>query len=214
MASLTKTIHVNEAWIKLETWLAANATSESTQLPPGATSGEIEVAEAAMGLNFSKDLRTSLLRHNGTGRSCLFPVGLNATLCPLLSLPAIASRWRMWCECLKNGYIDAPEFEAKPKGPILRTWFSPKWIPILSDDSGNELMVDMGPTKGGTPGQVIDFDRVKGPGTVLAEGFGEWFVNAVKMLRSRPNASNNDTGAIEKPETELQNAEISEPECQ
>jgi cell wall assembly regulator SMI1 len=80
----------------------------------------------------------------------------------------------------------------------FHVWFSSKWLPVASDECGDEVYVDMNPAKDGTVGQVIDFYRDKGPCDVLAINFNQWLTQAARLLEAGKHQFNVKTHAIEK----------------
>src|SRR3954452_15189159 len=56
---------VDQAWDRIETWLAGHAPRTLATLIPPAQPSEIRAAEESLGVTFPPGLVASLLRHNG-----------------------------------------------------------------------------------------------------------------------------------------------------
>jgi hypothetical protein len=56
---------VDDAWQRIEAWLAGHAPATLATLRPPATPDQIVAAEAELGLSFPTDLTASLRRHDG-----------------------------------------------------------------------------------------------------------------------------------------------------
>ncbi|MER6507898.1 SMI1/KNR4 family protein [Nonomuraea sp. NPDC001636] len=122
---------VNRQWRRIETWLKANAPKSYRTLGGPGRARTIAVAEAQTGLSFPDDLRASLLRHNGSaGTEATWPFGflgnVNATI------RQIRDEWRTLCK------IDATDDSDDPR----TEWWDGRMIPVGSDGTGNNLVID------------------------------------------------------------------------
>ncbi|GGL04172.1 SMI1/KNR4 family protein [Planomonospora parontospora] len=122
---------VNRQWARIERWLKANAPETHRTLAGPARARTIAVAEAQMGLRFPDDLKASLLRHDGSraGRSSwgFGPMGYES-----LSVRQIRDDWRGLCK------IERVQEGADDRGE----WWDGRLIPVGSDGTGGELVVD------------------------------------------------------------------------
>ena len=59
------TSQVDDAWLRIERWLAANAPDTQATLRAGATAAAVADAQQRLGLRFPDDLVASLQRHDG-----------------------------------------------------------------------------------------------------------------------------------------------------
>lgn len=74
-----------------------------------------------------------------------------------------------------------------PEGAIRKKYFHYKWLPVLSDGSGNYIGVDLDPGPAGAKGQVIIFDRDEEALFVVADGlpsFFDWVIEESKNPES------------------------------
>ena len=62
-----------------------------------------------------------------------------------------------------------------PEGAIRKKYFHYKWLPVLSDGSGNYIGVDLDPGPAGRKGQVIIFGRDEEALFVVADGLPSFF---------------------------------------
>ena len=71
-----------------------------------------------------------------------------------------------------------------PPNEVLTTYAHPMWIPIVTDEVGNCIGIDLSPPPGGTWGQVILFGRDFDVKYKIAENFGDFlllFANDLEM---------------------------------
>lgn len=166
------TAPITESWIRIESWLAANAPATFRALAPPADRSRIAAAEEATGLAFPDEVRESLLRHDGTDAG---PV-LLPPIWELLSADGIAEAWNRQPGSPGAGpqatsgvpdedghpgegddeddeddedlYEDVGEdFEGNldeaDSGPL----WHPQWLPFASSVMGDLLVVDLRPTR-------------------------------------------------------------------
>ncbi|GAA3118722.1 SMI1/KNR4 family protein [Streptosporangium carneum] len=127
---------VDRQWTRIDRWLRANAPETYRTLAAPARPGTIAVAEAQMGLRLPDDLRSSLLRHNGSAGTeeawGFGPMGEE-----LLGVKQIRDTWRMLCG------IDGTDEDAEGAEPDPRTeWWDGRMIPFSSDGVGGGLLID------------------------------------------------------------------------
>lgn len=101
----------------------------------------------------------------------------------------------------KNDYTIRREFydfdtelsiSSTPEGAVRKKYFHYKWLPILSDYSGNYIGVDLDPDAAGTKGQVIIFGRDEQALHVVADSlssFFDWVIVESQDARSAYAAS-------------------------
>ncbi|GMM33426.1 Smi1 protein [Saccharomycopsis crataegensis] len=71
-----------------------------------------------------------------------------------------------------------------PPNAIHGTYAHRDWIPLLTDNSGNHVAVDLSPAPDGTYGQVILFGREFDTKYVVAPTWGDFMLNFAKDLES------------------------------
>lgn len=71
-----------------------------------------------------------------------------------------------------------------PPGAIHPVYSHPGWIPLVTDNSGNHVGVDLSPAKKGTWGQVILFGRDFDTKFVLAPNWGDFLLIFAKDLEN------------------------------
>jgi cell wall assembly regulator SMI1 len=75
-------------------------------------------------------------------------------------------------DSLKKGYYEG--LKSKPRGPIKKDWYNPRWIPINTNEEGDFALLDLDPAPKGKNGQIIEFSRGTGATRVLAKSLGEY----------------------------------------
>jgi cell wall assembly regulator SMI1 len=174
---------ISSIWCQIQAWLDEN-WFEETALPPGANEKQIEAIEKTVGLKLPNDLKEFYRLHDGTGKITLMAFDPWRITYPVLSLSGIAAQWKTIQKALKAGAFDSADFANKPNGPIAKVWFHPAWIPVVDNQNGDYLFVDLAPGKGGLRGQVIDFFRHSGATNVLTNSFADLLLTVAKQLRA------------------------------
>lgn len=72
-------------------------------------------------------------------------------------------------------FLSDTPFTSFPEGAIKKKYFNPNWIPILFDNLGNYIGIDLDPDVNGTVGQVINFGRDEEEMFVIADSLEQFF---------------------------------------
>lgn len=140
---------VEAAWERIETWLAAHAPVTFDALAPPADPAAIAAAQAAIDPPVPEPLRTSLLRHDGTGYRVLLP-----PFWRLLSAAEVASQWQLrteindrspWPSDEDGGGGEGGAVDAEAADADYGPWWHRQWIPFAADDCGDYLVLDERP---------------------------------------------------------------------
>lgn len=67
---------------------------------------------------------------------------------------------------------------------ICNVWWSPKWIPLTYDGSGNHDCLDLNPAEGGTFGQIITMWHDDPVREIVAPSFRDWLMQQAEGLES------------------------------
>ncbi|MEV0529528.1 SMI1/KNR4 family protein [Streptomyces sp. NPDC050439] len=118
---------IEDAWLRIETWLREYAPAAYASLPPAAGTDAVRAAERQCGLLFPEDLVASLSRHDGSGE-CLLPGNYR------LSGAAEIAQDHVW-------WIGSQQPDVHDE---LRYWRS-SWLPLATDGAGGSLFVEMAP---------------------------------------------------------------------
>jgi cell wall assembly regulator SMI1 len=78
----------------------------------------------------------------------------------------------------------APKQRSIPPGAVKPLFANSSWIPLITDDSGNHIGVDLDPDQQGSLGQVILFGREFDTKFVLAPNWGDFLLSFVKELEN------------------------------
>lgn len=77
----------------------------------------------------------------------------------------------------KNDYIKKiPEQKSYPEGKIKKQYANPNWIPLVTDNAGNHIAIDLDPDVDGAVGQVIVFGREFDEKVVIANNWGDFMI--------------------------------------
>jgi len=120
---------MQEIWERIEQWYFDNAPEALENLQPGAREPEIQFVERRLGICFPDDVRESYRFHNGQFEYEPYLIGLNEYTqvgMVLLSMEDIVDVWELWNELAER----------------RESFWSPKWIPLTSDNAGNSICLD------------------------------------------------------------------------
>ncbi|ODQ46307.1 hypothetical protein PICMEDRAFT_58645 [Pichia membranifaciens NRRL Y-2026] len=75
----------------------------------------------------------------------------------------------------KNDYIKKlPDQKSYPPKKVKLQYANPNWIPLVTDNTGNHIAIDLEPDTDGIPGQVIIFGREYDTKYVIADNWGQF----------------------------------------
>jgi cell wall assembly regulator SMI1 len=112
-----------------------------------------------------------------------------------LSLERIRDEWQVWKDLLDSGDFEGSASE--PTGPGIKTdWWSPGWIPLTYDGSGNHDCLDLDPAPGGTAGQIIEFWHDDAERRILAPGFRDWLEQLAGGLEAGEYVLSDEYGGL------------------
>ncbi|WP_204012765.1 SMI1/KNR4 family protein [Virgisporangium aurantiacum] len=132
---------------QIDEWLRHHAPATFADLGPPAGPDHIAALENTVGLQLHPDVTALLRWHNGSGRHDRgFPLSPGF---PINSTTQIAGTWQR-LTTLATQIRDEEDMQG---------WWEPTWIPVASDYTGFELVVDHGPH---ITGQVFHFDPTEG----------------------------------------------------
>jgi cell wall assembly regulator SMI1 len=179
---------IQETWNRIAAWLEVNAVEILDDLRPGASEAQLQHAEDQLGVELPESVKNSYRIYNGAEGAGLFSCE------DFLSLEEMVSKWKALKEIWDTGFFS--EFSGKPEGPVQPDWWNPRWIPWLSDVSGNHLCFDLAPACGGTVGQIIRFWHDESDRVVLASGICEWLSQFADDLHSGQYVFSQEYGVL------------------
>ncbi|KAK0546762.1 Cell wall assembly regulator [Tilletia horrida] len=172
---------LRHTWNRIHKWSRRNYTELCDTLNWPATEAQLETLENTIGAALPPAVRESYLCYNGqeseSKQSCSDGLFFGLTL---LSLDRVAEEWSFW-----RAVDDDPSTGANadvyatmascPEGWVRPVYSSRGWIPLISDNVGNYIGIDLNPhpSGSGSPGQVIAFGRDLDTKVVLWRGDGE-----------------------------------------
>ena len=139
---------MRDVWDRIEAVLRTTAPEILAALPAGASLQATAAAEAHLGFALPADVRESYAVHDGSGDADLLPHRASHLIgVPLLSLNEAVRTRQMWLEFLDRGPFGQPS----PAGPIRRTWWNPRWVPVTWDGGGTTCASTSTPPPVGRP---------------------------------------------------------------
>lgn len=163
-------------WEAIERWYEAHAPESFAELAPPATPSAIEELALRTGIAVPRDVATSILRHDGSGRIH----GLDA-----LDADWCAKEWELMQVRVARGdfagLVPADESGAR----FANTWWSPKWLPVARHAAGTLVVVDTHPGPEGTYGQILELHPYdEGPAATRWTSFAHWLAGYLHDLQS------------------------------
>jgi cell wall assembly regulator SMI1 len=193
----TEAERVTAAWTRIEAWLKANAKPLHKRLKKPASDKAIAAAEKKLKVSLPEGVRQLYRLHNGMSASGEGSAALFNHF-RWLPLAEVLESWKDWNEVLEEwGGADpeGPEANEVAKGIQVTTW-SPSWIPLTNDGSGDHDCVDLAPAKGGTSGQIIRMWHDMPERTLEAKGVAPWLEALAKAIKDGELAWSEDEAAL------------------
>lgn len=201
------------AWRHIESWTAKHNPDLNATLGDPCTHNDITHAEEDLAVTLPAAVRVSLRIHDGqedlesmTGVSGLI-YGLQ-----LMTLDQIVEMTEKWRSVAKNlGRVSKSDREATvssssqsgdamkkkqfklphipqqdsiPRNSIQPVYAHPAWIPLLTDNAGNHVGVDLAPASEGKYAQVIIFGRDFDTKFVVAPNWGDFLLDFANDLEA------------------------------
>jgi cell wall assembly regulator SMI1 len=147
---MTTTSAVNEAWDRILAWLEVNAPATALCINSPATTEEIAAAEQAVGGQLPPDLVAWWRRANGMRSRPDSGKLLPPSYLPYAIEEVLGSR-RLWLQfAAETGDPRYTEEDLRKPAGSATLQFSPAFLPIARNGSGDDLFVDLrsGPRRG------------------------------------------------------------------
>jgi cell wall assembly regulator SMI1 len=176
---------VAESWARFERALL-NLGLADVALAPGASKDAIEAFESALNLTLPADVRELFGGHDGQTSS---RAGLAAGFhfVSLQEAQKTMADWAAAREKLGDGVKELDRAcSSHPRQAIQRKYSDPGWVPLLRDNEGNAVGIDLQPGPSGTVGQVINFGRDEDDKFVLFPGVAAllgWLASELEASR-------------------------------
>lgn len=178
------------AWDYIKNWCAEHSNDLYASLNDPCSSKDLKDVEKDLELILPKPVKVSLRIHDGQELDGLSGVrGLLFGL-SLMTLDEIVSMKDHWSKIYYNLYTlqrnlnKLPKQGSIPPNYIKLQYCNPKWVPMITDNAGNHIAIDLDPGMKGTIGQVIIFGRDFDTKFVLAENWGQFLTGFVLDLKS------------------------------
>jgi cell wall assembly regulator SMI1 len=153
------TARVDQAWHRIEKWLAAHAPAGTAGLRPPASAARVDDLQRRMSVAFPADLVASLRRHDGISSPGAF--ALPPFFSPL-TVDGILSDWRVNCYVMAGGGTEWAD-----------PWWDKAFVPFATTGGGGSLLVDQRP---GGHGRVGEFGPEDGT------DFAAWPASVTELL--------------------------------
>ncbi|QID85277.1 Cell wall assembly regulator [Saccharomyces pastorianus] len=194
------------AWRHIEFWTSEHNPDLNATLSDPCTQNDITHAEEDLEVSFPSSVKASFRIHDGqedlesmTGTSGLF-YGLE-----LMTLDQVVAMTQAWRNVAKNlnkrsqqglSHVKStgssssmerplsnkfklpniPDQKSIPPNAVQPVYAHPAWIPLISDNAGNHIGVDLAPSPNGKYAQVITFGRDFDTKFVVAGNWGEFLL--------------------------------------
>jgi len=175
---------MTRAWERFERALP-KLGAEDASLAAGASEAAMLEFEAETGLILPAELRAYWRRHDGEG-----PPQSGIVDFRLLSFSEAKQTLVDWADVRERLGSELKHINrassSHPIDAIQRQYSTPGWVPLLSDDEGNHIGVDLNPGPAGAVGQVINFGRDEEQKHVLFPSvveLVEWLADAIETGR-------------------------------
>jgi cell wall assembly regulator SMI1 len=163
---------VAELWNRIELWLNDHAKAFAKSLSKGAEVDQLRKLEDSIGTALPAVFKQSLSIHDGQKEGYDFIPDDGIGSFYFLRAKDILRDWKDWNAVLKAG--DFEDKKAKPEKGIASDWWNSGWIPFASNGGGDNLCIDLVPSKGGVVGQVILVRHDDSLRRLLATSFDDW----------------------------------------
>ncbi len=179
------TSSVVDSWRRLEAALPTLGL-QGVGLAPGASDNDIDAFQTHLGLTLPPEVREWFAGHDGQTAST---AGLAAGF-HFLSLREAQKIMQDWAQVrtkLGHGVKDLDRAcSSTPPKAIQRKYSCPAWLPLLRDNEGNCVGVDLEPGSAGSVGQIINFGRDEDDKYVLfpnASALLDWLATELESGR-------------------------------
>lgn len=172
---------MEKIWKRIEAWLEKNAPDMLADLRPGVSAVGLKKAESALSRKLPADAAESYRIHDGKRGS----VGPLFGEWELLQLADVVKSWKVLKKLADKGTFDDSLAIGSDVAPqIKRVWWSPLWIPVASNNSGDYYCIDLDPTRGGKSGQIISYYHTGPERELVARDFKSWLTAFAKDLEA------------------------------
>lgn len=188
---------MQEIWMRIEKWLKANAPAGLEVLQSGASDTQISELESVLSVQLPEDVKVLFRICNGQSSYDFALIDG----CEFLSLARIEEEWGVWKDLLDSGNFqdeDGQDYGCEAELGIRNVWWSPQWIPLTYDGSGNHDCLDLSPAEGGTQGQIIKMWHDDPERRVMAPSFRAWLQEYAEGLESGEYVYSEDYNGIVK----------------
>jgi cell wall assembly regulator SMI1 len=170
--------HVTNLFEKLKSWLEENAPELLATLATGASEQKLAALETTLGQKLPGDYREFLGLCNGQKKKSEFGFYEGK----LLGIDEVIENGSAWVRARDEGRLEG--WKGKPEKGIRKDFWNPAWIPFTRDNGGNNLCLDMDPTKSGSVGQVITMWHDTEDRSIRFSGFTAWLEDILDGLES------------------------------
>ncbi|VEU20847.1 DEKNAAC101768 [Brettanomyces naardenensis] len=195
---------IAEIWDRIDNWLEREFPELGDDMEDGATANDLNAFEKDLNISLPLDVRDSFKIHDGQvslGKTRGLIYGY-----PLLDLESIAGETNIWrkvyatLEKKSDLFLNSNESSASfqqqrsthskflanqrsiPDGAIQELYCHPNWIPIVKDNAGNNIAIDLAAGPKGHWGQIILFGRDYDTKVVVASSLTEFLFNLCEDL--------------------------------
>src|SRR5262245_22802483 len=136
-------VTIDTIWVRIDEWLMRHARDIGNDLNPPASRETVLDVERRIGQTLPADVTASFEIHDGQHGSAPW----SFVDWRLLPTDLLVQQFELLRDLHTKGVFDGAR--ARAHGPVRPVWWTPSWIPLLANDSGDYLCVDVDPPEGG-----------------------------------------------------------------
>lgn len=153
-------------WKRIDAWFEHMHASEMVEsLRSGATDAELQQTESSLGILLPDEVKASYRIHNGSNGKEMIGDPMQRVY-HLYSSAEIVMDWQVqksWMDEYREDEDISFELNLSVRCcPNRGWWWHPKWLPLLANQKGVRLCLDLAPGPAGQVGQIIALDSDAG----------------------------------------------------
>jgi len=159
---------------KFQDWMHTHA--KGVRFRPPAKPTALTNYEEKSGLQIPGELRQILMVVDGEVNQSAGSIGNWR----LMSITEIQAAWGLLTQLNTKGAFE--RFAPEPSPYLYTAWWSPAWVPFVTNDAGDYFCLDTNPPDPARKGQVLLFFQDRSTRPLVASNLTSWFDRILKDL--------------------------------